>query len=526
MSGGVWIWRGNEQRPGKEAAAGRQTAPVDGLSELQELEPETEQAAVLLWPCSVMRSNRLQHANGAALLQREQDTLPSGQPLLERAKLPDGAWLLNAGAARIAELDEPALATRLRAAGIGWRALQEKEPATESVRAGCRFYRVAVFHLEIVQMERIGVPLLGGGYSADTASWRPAGLSAAGAGYGRRADVRAGLDETDPLYRRVARMAMRALYALCLDFGEVIVALDDDGRTSVSAVKLPPHGSSVWQEAAARFALTYPAEEAARGSVLLGADPEFALLRPDGRLASAARYLPPHGPVGCDAVPVGRRLRYPVAELRPAPAADPAALASALRSLLLQASQRIGASGLRWLAGGMPVPGLALGGHLHLSGVPLTSRLLRTLDSCVALPLALVEGAGARTRRPRYGWLGDFRRQPHGGFEYRTPPSWLVSPAAARAAFALALLAAAEERTLAATPHVLPACDEALVAAYYAGDRRTLLRGLEPFFARLALTRSYARLARWIEPLLEAARRGDVWDEGRDIRLKWRIPVR
>lgn len=510
MDGGVWIWRGVQTESGVESpSAMRQPSSARPDSQRRAQGQGAEQAAVLLWPCSDLQA-AIQD-NGAG-----QEVLYSGAlPLLQHRELPDGVWLLNAGAATMTELDETGLAARLRAAGIGWGALQDRGRLQSADRPGRRLYRVAVFHLAIVQLERIGRMPSGAAFGAGKL-WQADG---------QRGATETGLDEADPLYRRVARMAVRTLYALGLDFGAVVVALDDDGRTSVCSVKLPPCGPGLWQQAAERFALEYRAALTIQGRLLLGADPEFALLRADGRLASAARYLPPHGPVGCDAVPVGRQLRYPVAELRPAPAPDPAALASALRSLLQQAARRIGASGLRWLAGGMPVPGLALGGHLHLSGVPLTSRLLRALDSCVALPLALVEGAGARARRPRYGWLGDFRRQPHGGFEYRTPPSWLVSPAAARAAFALALLAAAEERTLAASPHVLPACDEALVAAYYAGDKQTLLRGMEPFFARLTATPGYSPLARWIEPLLEAAQRGEAWDETRDIRIKWRIPM-
>ncbi|XEC97653.1 hypothetical protein AB6A23_14470 [Paenibacillus tarimensis] len=311
--------------------------------------------------------------------------------------------------------------------------------------------------------------------------------------------------------------------------------LDDDGRTAVRSVKLPPAAAvrpgSPWSAALERFAAQYAAARGrearapAQDPLLIGADPEFVLLRKDGRIVSAARYLDPRGAAGCDAVPVGRRLEYPVAELRPAPADSPAALAANIQRLLRQASGRIGEPGLRWLAGGMPVPGLALGGHIHLSGAWLSTRLLRTLDSCVAMPLALVEGPGSRSRRPRYGWLGDFRRQPHGGFEYRSPPSWLVSPAAARAAFALALLAARETWTLGSRYGDLPAEREPLVNAYYTGDMSGLRAGLDSFIDRITAAEAYPGLAQWIEPLLNAIRQGKTWDEHSDIRRKWGIPM-
>ena len=63
-----------------------------------------------------------------------------------------------------------------------------------------------------------------------------------------------------------------------------------------------------------------------------------------------------------------------------------------------------------------------------MSRIWLTSRLLRVLDNYLALPFILIEDQNTKLRRPRYGFLGDFRRKTHGGFEYRTLPSWIVSP--------------------------------------------------------------------------------------------------
>src|SRR5690606_30127362 len=43
-----------------------------------------------------------------------------------------------------------------------------------------------------------------------------------------------------------------------------------------------------------------------------------------------------------------------------------------------------------------------------------------------------------------YGTLGDFRMQKHGGFEYRTPSSWLFSPEFALAVLCLSKVVATE----------------------------------------------------------------------------------
>ncbi|GGG88921.1 putative amidoligase domain-containing protein [Paenibacillus radicis (ex Gao et al. 2016)] len=424
-----------------------------------------------------------------------------------------GAVLVNEGAATAAAMSAAEKERRWRRTGLV-RAVQEDE----------RLYRVVLFQLEpieLMRLDRQGRPLGGGEGSPQ----RPEGRVLAGAG--RAAS--AAQWPADPVMRRVVRAATSGLYVLGLDIGEADVALGADGRATVRAARALGKAELTrrWPDALASYAAGH--EAAARydsdhRTLLIGADPEFVLIRQDGRVAPASRFLGEGtgGAAGSDALLVGRRIVYPVAELRPEPAADPAALLEHVRQLLRRAATRINDPSLRWAAGAMPVPGLALGGHIHLSGIPVSSRLLRLLDSYVAFPLALVEDPAGRGRRPRYGSLGDFRLQPHGGFEYRTLPSWLVSPAAAKAAFALALLCAREAQTLS----YIPALDERYVEAFYAGDRAELAGCLDEVAAAAAATPSYAALAPFIEPLLDAARRGVTWDERADIRLKWRIPLR
>jgi hypothetical protein len=385
-----------------------------------------------------------------------------------------------------AALSEQEMQARWLRAGL-YRGLQEEE----------RLYRVSIADLTLIELKRInrdGRPLNGG---------EPIAAAA-----GQAAEW-----PEDPVLRRVIRRAIAGLYAVGIDVGEADVALFADGRVSMRAAR---------RRRGSMLQIPIVQEQPPGTKLLIGADPEFVLIRPDGKVAPASRYLGEGvgGAAGSDAMLVGRRLVYPVAELRPEPAIDPAGLTANIRRLLLRAAGLVRDPSLRWAAGAMPVPGLALGGHIHLSGVRLTPRLLRLLDSYAAFPLALVEDPAGRGRRPRYGVLGDYRQQPHGGFEYRTLPSWLVSPAAAKAAFALALLCAREADAL----HDIPALDERYVAAYYAGDRAELAGCLDGIAAVMAATASYAALATYIEPLLDAARRGITWDERADIRIKWRIP--
>ncbi|MFS0722362.1 putative amidoligase domain-containing protein [Paenibacillus sp. 1P07SE] len=520
MAGSLWIWNGN-----------RWLMPDGGTNAQRRSEGKGSSSGV---PMSGDAGFVMSDTCG------DGDFLDSGvlrsgtaRKSSERPLLPSGFWLLRGagrltGATRSSDqsLRHPAdsegegemlpqrLQQRLIEAGLFvWTAAL---PLSE-----LREYAVPVFHLEALAVERIYRQLQVLAVSGSTKSgqepvpeqsWRqwPA-------------------ESPDPQVRRAAKTAVRALYTLGLDYGEVRVVLDGQGRAAVRTIlPLPARrlAAGPGKEALQRFAAGYGS---ARGGgpaaeLRIGADPEFVLLRADGRIVSPARFLDPHSAVGCDTVVIGRRVRHPVAELRPSPATDPAVLAGQLRRLLRHAASRITEPGLRWLAGGMPVPGLGLGGHIHFSGAWLSTRLLRMLDSCVAFPLALVEDPAGRKRRPRYGALGDYRLQPH-GFEYRTPPSWLISPMAAQAAFALGLLAVRELWPLAAACRTLPAERTELVSAYYAGDRDALYQGMRGFLGQMAATPSYRELKRYIAPLLHAIDSGATWDEQQDLRHKWKLPA-
>ncbi len=427
-----------------------------------------------------------------------------------------GVWIINSCSFAVSRMPSERREDAWRRAGLcGGGALPSP-----------RLYRVSIVHLEPVRIERVdahSVPRVGN--LTGTAAKNGALLASTESAPVWSGEYGGGQSPADAALKRVARTAAAALYTLGLDIGEAEVELGGNGRTAVRAIwpRLSDRGLAAAE--LRRFAAWHAAAcgELQGRELLIGADPEFVFVTPDGRIAAASRFLNggAGAAAGSDAMLVGRRLVYPVAELRPRPAADPAELAANLRRLLLGAATRAGGRQLRWAAGAMPVPGLALGGHIHLSGAPLTSRLLRLLDSYVAFPLALVEDPAGRKRRPRYGTLGDYRQQPHGGFEYRTLPSWLVSPLAAKAAFALALVCAREAHVL----DDIPSLEERYVAAYYAGDRQELAGCLDRAVSALSAAASYAELSGHIEPLFEAARRGDTWDERSDIRHKWQIPI-
>lgn len=485
MAGNGWMWDGEQLRT-REARGSRQL-------------PEAGDVVLVLGDAPAPASS----AHAILVLNGEARRFAALKRKELRERLLRIGITLSPGAGRHAEVS----------AMGGWRADRQ--------------IRVRVFQDQVLDMRWIRD---GSGSAGQSGGKRGKGAYGVGRGamLGDRAEPESLLPQQSA-YRKASRAAIRSIYALCLDAGIVELSLDGGGRCVVDAVLLPSGAGDEWEAeawleavehlAAGRMAGTTARDR--RKTILLGADPEFLLVNDSGKVVPAERYLGSGYGAGTDAMFIGGRIARPVAELRPAPAAQPSEVAARIRGLLSIAQSRIRDAGLRWVAGAMPVPGFALGGHIHVSGVPLTNRLLRQLDSYVAIPLAMAESEPGRARRPRFGVLGDCRQQPHGGFEYRTLPSWLVSPAACEAALSLALLCALETDDL----DYCPAADERYMAAYYRGDRETLRTCLEPLITAIRAVPSYEDLAPGIEPFLQQLRDGAIWDEALDIRAAWSLPL-
>lgn len=530
MAGKLWLWCGEAAVPDPASLLGLERWR-SGMGRL------SRHDAVLVWGAA--SSFGVLAAGGSVTEGDEVPGADSGKP-----------WVLNAGAAAAAALSGDGLARRLELSGINSRA---EEPG--------RLLRIAVFHMETLFVERVR----GLGWAAhgalrpDKSRTRQIVQNGKGTAFNGRAGefaVIAKSAETDwqtpPAepededMSRACRFAKRIVYELQLDAAELFVRLGDSGRLYAEGMRLPgcrsllPIGSedappeakmlpvlspSFWSPAVRRLQLLVKSEALRQSGdsptvLRIGADPEFLIVRANGRVFSAAALGGLHSPVGSDMLIRGRNLRQPVGELRPEPATSEEELLRALRRLLALAARRgIREPGMRLAAGAMPVPGIALGGHVHLSGISLTSRLLRIMDSYAAIPLALAEDPSGRNRRPRYGTFGDSRRQPHGGFEYRTLPSWLVSPAATRYALAVSMLIAEDSAWL----DDLPSVEETYIRAYYQGNRHVLAGCLPRLRAALEKAPSYDKRRPMLEPLLDAVEAGAVWDESLDIRIKWGI---
>ncbi|WP_458122918.1 putative amidoligase domain-containing protein [Paenibacillus sp. Z3-2] len=327
------------------------------------------------------------------------------------------------------------------------------------------------------------------------------------------------------LFKRVERLAIKTLYTLGLDHGAVRMESSGSGGCAVISIDPCPwkgvtNLAATYRESWRQQQGLLDEERSHRPTPILGMDPEFLLVQmPESKIVPASRFLERTGIAGCDSVTVGGRRIYPVAELRPAPSSEPRELLAHLMRAFAAASRSISDHSLIWQAGGMPQRGLPLGGHIHFSGVNLTGELLRALDNYLALPLAFLQDPRGSGRRPRYGALGDFRLKSYGGFEYRTLPSFLVSPLVAKGVVALAGLIASGYTQLRQRP-----LEKAEVhTAFYEGRREVIQEHIPTLVDDLKRLDGYARYERYATPLILQLKLGRTWDESRDIRKLWNI---
>ncbi|SFS60330.1 putative amidoligase domain-containing protein [Marininema halotolerans] len=337
--------------------------------------------------------------------------------------------------------------------------------------------------------------------------------------------IRVASEEQGREVRRVRTLAIRALYALGLDYGLVRVAVQEGNQLAIMDVnpapKLNKEMESAYIQAVREYVCQIPHAAVDLKRVTLGADPEFMMRHSNGRLVMASKYFPRRGRVGCDAIWHGQnRMKKPLVELRPEPTTDPRELVIRLYRGMMMATRRVSESNIQWLAGALPHHQFPLGGHIHFSGITLNFKLLRALDHYLALPMVLVEDRRGIGRRPKYGFLGDFRPQFHGGFEYRTLPSWLISPTLSKGVLAAGQLIAARYPELTATDLV----DVSVQKAYYEGQKEELQDRAVRLWEELTLLPEYKTYKNYLDSLASYLFSGTTWDESKDFRISWKLP--
>lgn len=198
---------------------------------------------------------------------------------------------------------------------------------------------------------------------------------------------------------------------------------------------------------------------------LLGADPEFAVLKPpkDETIPNHGMYFC-SGPVldeGANVGNIGFDHSGRVWELRPAPSSSSYGVVTNLWKLL-QSPLLKKVEPFRWKSGalgglkthnddGEPVGnGLhdTLGGHVHYGVPSINAKTRSTLNAITETLLSLdVLARKENAKRLAQGHYGSYNhdsiRPCEGHVEYRCPPSWLDNPGQALAALTVYKLAAA-----------------------------------------------------------------------------------
>lgn len=410
----------------------------------------------------------------------------------------DSSFVLN----RAAVLDTPDLLSESQA---HWRASSLRFLAPGRRITFYKRYRVHVFDLEPIYMQRIEI--------------------------GRRRTIAIKPNSSQEA-RRVGELAVRAFYTAGLDVGAVDIGISSRGRLYLINISACPRMGRAIALAYAKHIQAwikrmevYWTRSLLSGpkcpQYLIGADPEFALRDArTGRMIFASDYFPMQGLVGCDArrVKLGRS-GYPLAEIRPTPTQCPLELYEGIIRALRRANRLMPSRYVQWRAGTLPFSQLPVGGHIHFSMLP-TGPLLRALDNYLAVIFLLLENpAAARSRRKKYGWLGDYRLKTHGGFEYRVVPSWLVSPVFARGALCLAKVIGCDWPYLRFDLFIRP---EAKMA-FRQADQDYFRAQLPTLLAAIRSLPTYETYATEIEALLSFIEQNKRWKTSDDIRRSWRL---
>ncbi|TCS83036.1 putative amidoligase domain-containing protein [Tepidibacillus fermentans] len=326
--------------------------------------------------------------------------------------------------------------------------------------------------------------------------------------------------------RRVSQLAIRAIYSLHLDYGMVTVGVTAGEKPWIIHVNpfpsLNKRLATLFAEAINHFTTKWETIlNSKEQQVILGTDPEFVLRDMNGKMVLASKFLPRKGSVGCDDIWTNRdRTQLPLAELRPIPASTPRQLTINLYQTMILASKKIRSPKIEWLAGAMPIEGFPIGGHIHFSQIELNSFLLRALDNYLTLTVTLFEDPRGKKRRPKYGFLGDYRIKFHQGFEYRTLPSWIVSPTLTKGVFALAKLIVKNYIYL----YQDPLYDREIQEAYYQGEKEVLKPIVQKLWVELKQLKTYDDYRNYLDPLEKLMDKGYIWNENMDIRRLWKLP--
>jgi len=163
----------------------------------------------------------------------------------------------------------------------------------------------------------------------------------------------------------------------------------------------------------------------------LGCDPEL-ICRMDGKPVAANRFFKSNSSFGLDG-------NSYTAELRPGFDESPIDMTAKIYQILEYGHSK---NKNVELYSGHYVDDHCIGGHIHF-GLKYNDELLKNIDAILFAFSDCIDDLEQRKQRMSGGHYGKrraYREKGYGGFEYRTPGSWLLSPAITNAVFSLSKL--------------------------------------------------------------------------------------
>lgn len=324
---------------------------------------------------------------------------------------------------------------------------------------------------------------------------------------------------------KVAQMAKRIFQLIGLDFGMINLSLTAKRRwRTIHVDPSPLIRDKDLTQLVRRIKNIYNSEEYLNNNeVKMGADPEFMLFNSrNNKMLAASDYFPRDGQVGCDNIRIPNRQQRPVAEIRPKPDESPLQLVENIRQSLVHASRLAPYQNVRWAAGSQPIGAYSIGGHIHFSRIQANAWFLIALDNYLTIPLFLIEQpVTASKRRKKYGFLGDYRYKDHGGFEYRTPASWLVSKEICTAVLCLAKIVASNYPRL--SQNYLNNIEAQ--KAFYTGNQEYFYEIFPKLWRDIEKTDLFLDYAEQLDIFPQMINQGAHWDEKADMRKAWNILI-
>jgi hypothetical protein len=332
-------------------------------------------------------------------------------------------------------------------------------------------------------------------------------------------------NKTEDEIQEIKELSVRAVHSLGLDFGVANMARSLDGKYYV----LDVDANCRWMTEECKDAYIsefismlsrYDRQGFGMEDVTIGSDIECIIKYNDsGSIIFASDFLQKEGCAGLDnrSIEEGQK-HFPLLEIRPVYSINPIEVSDSIGSILENVSENICYLNTGIYAGSMPVYNYWTGGHIHF-GIKPCSKLLKALDNYLALILMMVEKVyTARSRKTKYGELGNFRLKPH-GFEYRSLSSFILSPEITRAVLCLAKVIVQEYLNF--NPAFINNLDD--LTAYYSVDKGYFSVKIRSIIGNIERSETFELYRSFIEPLFSKALVCEEWDEDKPINEAWGI---